>query len=186
MTEEELLDNFESKLRRYLSELDKSSLIGSFGPAANAYFDAAQNLGASLLLRMVEAYREQEGLRRQVDVASAELAAALNERDELQRSVATGEAEMVGLREQVRAMAAQVEAAIATHTEMEGAGCHVITALKAAKANGSLSDSQRGLIEEALAMMIAAKPVWLSLPPKEQAELLARGRAAIAGKGSAA
>ena len=60
MTEAELLDDFEGKVKRYLSELDKSSLIGSFGPAANAYFDAAQNLGASLLLRMVVAYRSQQ------------------------------------------------------------------------------------------------------------------------------
>ena len=52
-------------------------------------------------------------LVQRVDAASAELAAALNERDELRRSAAMGEAELVGLREQVRAMADQISTAIA-------------------------------------------------------------------------
>jgi hypothetical protein len=113
MTEGELIEDFERKARRYIKSLDDAEAEGILPPCAHDYFDAAQQLGADLLLRMVDAHRDHEGMRRQCVTVAAELATALNECDELRRSVATGEAELADLREQVRAMAAQIEAAIA-------------------------------------------------------------------------
>jgi hypothetical protein len=132
MTEEELLDNFETKVKRYLTELDKSSLIGSFGPAANAYFDAAQNLGASLLLRMVEAYRNSEDRR----------------------------ASLLREAQQSREMALAREQAIAERTAMEHAGAMAIAALRGVAENEALTADQHASVAAAILAMMDAKPRW--------------------------
>ena len=80
MTEDEQLDLFERKVRRYLAEVGKLSLeedAPEFGIAANEYFDAAANLGASLLLRMVEALRERDVLRAEVLRIGEQIEAAI-------------------------------------------------------------------------------------------------------------
>jgi hypothetical protein len=159
MTEEELIEDFERKARRYLKSLDHAEAEGILPPCAHDYFDAAQHLGADLLLRMIEAHRDYEGMRRQCVAVAAELAAALNEQDELRRSA---ESEMAGLREQVRTMVAQIEAAITTGAAMEYAGCDAIAALRAVSSNPGLTDAQNALVAEALLGMFAAKPRWLS------------------------
>ena len=136
MTESELLDDFEGKVKRYLSALDKSSLIGSFGPAANAYFDAAQNLGASLLLRMVHAYRSQSP-----DDAMAPIRADLE-------GIADDE----------------LRAAVRLATAMEYAGCDAIAALRGVSELDVLTDEQHALVAAALLAMHEAKPRWASRP----------------------
>ena len=187
--EAELLDDFESKVKRYLSELDKSSLIGSFGPAANAYFDAAQNLGASLLLRMVVAYRSQQltdsmqaereslGSIRPVPadlparcaelVGDVEVDLAAPLRADLE-CIADKILEATEENRQLRAQLAKAQdelrATVRQATAMEYAGCDAIAALRAVESNPGLSEAQHALVEEALLGMYAAKPRWLSRP----------------------
>jgi hypothetical protein len=156
MTESELLDDFEGKVKRYLSELDKSSLIGSFGPAANAYFDAAQNLGASLLLRMVHAYRSQSPedamapIRADLEGIADKILASTEENRQLRAQLAKAQDEL--------------RAAVRLATAMEHAGCDAISALRAVESNPGLSEAQHALVAEALLGMFAAKPRWLSRP----------------------
>jgi hypothetical protein len=158
MTEEELLENFEAKVKRYLSELDKSSLdCAGFARVANEYYDAAQNLGANLLLRMVEAYRE----RGKAAAETAELRADLEQIGDsitaATQANRTSEAEIAKLRDELRATVRQA-------TAMEGAGCDAIAALRAVSVNPGLSDAQHRLVADALMGMFEAKPRWLSRP----------------------
>jgi hypothetical protein len=150
MTEDELIEDFERKARRYLKSLDHAEAEGILPPCAHDYFDVAQQLGADLLLRMIEAHCDYNGMRRQCGAVADELATALNEQD--------------AMREQVRAMAAQIEAAITTGTAMEYAGCDAIAALRAVSDNPGLSEAQHSLVAEALLGMFAAKPRWMSRP----------------------
>lgn len=84
--------------------------------------------------------------------------------DYARAAVAAMNADHAELRAQVLAIGEQITAAVAEKGAVEAAGCHAITALKAAKASSALSAAQRGLIEEALGMMFSAKPRWDSLP----------------------
>jgi hypothetical protein len=179
MTEEELLDNFEAKVKRYLSEPDG----GIFAPAATEYFDAAQNLGAALLLRVIQAHREHphllktiDNLKNQIEAKSHELTA---ESVLLERAEAEAQRRAPQLRNQVREMAAKIEAATTTElakandelratvrqaNAMEYAGCDAIAALRSVESNPGLSEAQHALVAEALLGMFAAKPRWMSRP----------------------
>jgi len=115
MTEAEQLELFERKVRRYLNELRKLNLsedTSEFGPATNEYFDAATNLGAALLLQMVEAYQERPQLLDSIKTLRDQFEAKSHEATAEAVLLERAEAELGGLREEVRAMAAQIEAAI--------------------------------------------------------------------------
>jgi hypothetical protein len=160
MTEEELIDDFTKKVSRYLSEPDG----GIFAPAAKDYFDAAQNLGASLLLKMVDAYQERPNFLKTIDNLKSQLEAKSHELTAesvlLERVEAEAQRRAPQLRNQVREMASQIEAAIAERTTMEYAGAQAIAALRGVADNEALTADQHAEVAAAILAMLDAKPRW--------------------------